>query len=411
MLVLVFILAVFITYNAGYYCTAAFHQTSGVSLLGDDLGRSVNSDTLKACNDRTKHAQVGFFSSHACWFNISRRADWVATRLFFQSRAEAMKKGLTHPGSDDKCGFISIGTGQYDEQQMAMAAYKQDNDASTKLQLDDYVANMRAAAVFDQCYTFTYTLEKELPMAQQALSTIKSSLVRPLWKDADTTLDTEFSKITSSIVEGTIFVKAHIRAYESDLLAGFKTGLASGRVGGFIWQRSVTASEHVRSLKDEVDFVSSFGYAVYLASAEEAEMSQQFQRVYTPGGFVRLDRGLWDNTYAVPNADLVLTVVAVQQTHPFRSYLDSQQAMCPITVDKLGNAKCECVLENFGQAQDECSLAHLVTRNPTSAHGHAGGDWRQPLAVQQAELSSTPAAQQLPPQEIPVNAIPANSVY
>jgi hypothetical protein len=43
----------------------------------------------------------------------------------------------------------------------------------------------------------------------------------------------------------------------------------------------VFASQHVRSLKDEVDFVSSFGYAVYLASAEEAEMNTDFQRVYT----------------------------------------------------------------------------------------------------------------------------------
>eukprot|EP00976_Prorocentrum_cordatum_P031396 638646-Prorocentrum_minimum.AAC.1 len=47
-----------------------------------------------------------------------------------------------------------------------------------------------------------------------------------------------------------------------------------------------------------------------------------------------------------------------------RSFLDSRQAMCPIQVDKLGNAKCECVLENFGAAPDQCSLAHLVTRNP-----------------------------------------------
>jgi hypothetical protein len=51
--------------------------------------------------------------------------------------------------------------------------------------------------------------------------------------------------------------------------------------GGQVWEREVFASQHVRSLKDEVDFVSSFGYAVYLASAEEAEMNTDFQRVYT----------------------------------------------------------------------------------------------------------------------------------
>jgi len=352
-LVVVFILGVFAAYNLGFYATLGFHETAGVSLLGDNLGRAVNSASLASCNERTKHAQVGFFSSHACWFNISRRPDWVATRLFFQSRSEAMKRGLDAAGSDDKCGFISIGTGQYDNHPADMNAYRNDPDAGAKLQLDDYVANMRAAAVFDQCYTFTYSLEKELPMAQQAMAGIKSSLVRPLWRDADTTLDTEFSKISSTIVEGTIFVKIHIRAYESDLLAGFKTGLASGRVGGLVWERAVTKSE----------------------------MNQQFQRVYTPSGFMRLDRGLWDNTYAVANANLVLTVIAVQQTHPFRSFLDSRQSMCPITVDKKGTASCECILENFGGAADDCSLAHLVTRNPLQ---NSGKEWRQPLSVQNA---------------------------
>jgi hypothetical protein len=60
----------------------------------------------------------------------------------------------------------------------------------------------------------------------------------------------------------------------------------------------VTQSEHVRSLKDEVEFVSSFGYAVYLASAEEAEMNQQFQRVYTPSGNNNNNNNNDKHTYA-----------------------------------------------------------------------------------------------------------------
>ena len=40
--------------------------------------------------------------------------------------------------------------------------------------------------------------------------------------------------------------------------------------------------------------------------------------------YVRLDRGLWDGAYSVDNANLVLTIVAVQQSHPLRAFLDSQ---------------------------------------------------------------------------------------
>jgi hypothetical protein len=164
------------------------------------------------------------------WFNISRRPDWVATRLFFQARALAAKKS----NDDDKCGFVSIGTGSYDPSPQLLAAYRNDPEAGVKMNVDDYVLNMKASSAFDQCYTFTYTTERTLPMVQQALAGVRQALVRPLWADADTTLDTEFNKITSSLVEGTIFVKSHLRSFESDLLAGFKTGLASGRVGAIV---------------------------------------------------------------------------------------------------------------------------------------------------------------------------------
>lgn len=382
-LVLLFVVSVFLTYNAGYYTTNVFHHEALSKAMADgDFSGQVASGPLKACNNRIKAAQVGFFTTHSCWFNISRRPDWVATRLFFQARALASKKN-SGPGGDDKCGFVSIGTGTYDPSPQLLAAYRNDPEAGVKMNVDDYVLNMKASSAFDQCYTFTYTTERSLPMVQQALAGVRQALVRPLWSDADTTLDTEFAKITSSLVEGTIFVKSHLRAFESDLLAGFKTGLASGRVGAIVWEREVFASQHVRSLKDEVDFVSSFGYAVYLASAEEAEMNTDFQRVYTPSVYIRLDRGLWDGAYSVDNANLVLTIVAVQQSHPLRAYLDSQQALCPIKQSRSGPT-CDCMLENFPTAEDGCHLVTLVGERPffVNERGDRTGkenNWRQPL--------------------------------
>ena len=58
-------------------------------------------------------------------------------------------------------------TGTYDADPTLMAAYAADPEAQTKLNLDDYVLIMKASSVFDQCYTFTYTTEKSLPLAQQ----------------------------------------------------------------------------------------------------------------------------------------------------------------------------------------------------------------------------------------------------
>lgn len=383
-LAIFFLVAVFVTYNVGYYSTLTFHNAGG-DASSDPHDKKLGAG-LDSCTLRTKQAQVGFFSNHACWFNISRRPDWVATRMFFQTRAQASKKGMHLAGADDKCGFISIGTGSYDPNPTFQSAYQSDKDARTKMQIDDYVANMKATNVFDQCYTFTYTQEQDLPIAQTALAGTKMSLVRPLWTDADTTLDVEFEKIGSAIVEGTIVVKSHLRSFESDLLAGFKTGLASGRVGAVIWEREVAEAKHVRSLKDEMEFVSSFGYAVYLASAQEAEMSQNFQRVYKPSAFLRIDRGLWDSTYAIPNAKIVLTVVAVKQDHPFRVFLDSNQALCPITLDKTGQAKCDCQLEKYDVASEECSLANLVTHTLSGSSAYGNQEWRQPLTQPRADI-------------------------
>eukprot|EP00239_Pterosperma_sp_CCMP1384_P005590 CAMPEP_0197847268 /NCGR_PEP_ID=MMETSP1438-20131217/5677_1 /TAXON_ID=1461541 /ORGANISM="Pterosperma sp., Strain CCMP1384" /LENGTH=406 /DNA_ID=CAMNT_0043459139 /DNA_START=331 /DNA_END=1551 /DNA_ORIENTATION=+ len=376
----VFFLAIFFAFNTGYYSTIAFHGAAKVGAYGE--GTDVTS--LGACTLRTKQAQVGFFSSHACWYNISRRPDWVATRMFFQARAEAVKtKGAGYV--DDKCGFISIGTGQYELSQTQMNAYTQDYNAQVKMQLDDFVNNMRAASVFDQCYTFTYTPESQLPTAQQALAGNKIALVRPLWMDADTTLDTEYEKITSTIIEGTIFVKIAMTVFESDLLAGFKTGLGSGRVGALIWERAVHSDMHVRTLKDEVEFVSSFGYAVYLASAMEAEMNQQFQRVFKPSVFLRLDRGLWDNVYGLENADMSFTIVAVLQDHPFREYLDTHHSLCPIHVGRGGVATCNCELELYEEAPDTCGLAYQMQHQVPEGFKQnllktLYKEWRQPLA-------------------------------
>lgn len=106
-----------------------------------------------SCMDLLKIRLVRFVCDRflpCSWFNISRRPDWVATRLFFQSRATAMRKGLSAPGSDDKCGFISIGTGSYDLNPTLLQAYRSDPEAATKINLDDYVLNMKASAVFEQ---------------------------------------------------------------------------------------------------------------------------------------------------------------------------------------------------------------------------------------------------------------------
>jgi len=87
--------------------------------------------------------------------------------------------------------------------------------------------------------------------------------------------------------------------------------------------------------------------------------------------YVRLDRGLWDGAYSVDNANLVLTIVAVQQSHPLRAFLDSQQALCPIKQSRSGPT-CDCELENF-PVRPAPTLPHL------SPH-HGGGSGEPPGA-------------------------------
>jgi hypothetical protein len=79
--------------------------------------------------------------------------------------------------------------------------------------------------------------------------------------------------------------------------------------------------------------------------------------------YVRLDRGLWDSAYSVENANLVLTIVAVQQSHPLRAFLDSQQALCPIKQSRSGPT-CDCELENF-PVRPARTLLHLSPRTTT----------------------------------------------
>jgi hypothetical protein len=72
---------------------------------------------------------------------------------------------------------VSIGTGTYDPSPQLLAAYRNDPEAGVKMNVDDYVLNMKASSAFDQCYTFTYTTERSLPMVQQALAGVRQ--VRP----------------------------------------------------------------------------------------------------------------------------------------------------------------------------------------------------------------------------------------
>ena len=82
--------------------------------------------------------------------------------------------------------------------------------------------------------------------------------------------------------------------------------------------------------------------------------------------YVRLDRGLWDGAYSVDNANLVLTIVAVQQSHPLRAFLDSQQALCPIKQSRSGPT-CDCELENTLRTADYYSAGGLVVQVRRSA--------------------------------------------
>ena len=59
-----------------------------------------------ACAARLREAQIGFFSSHACWFNTSNAGDWTAAKMYLEVRRQARQK------YDDKCAFMTIGLPQ-----------------------------------------------------------------------------------------------------------------------------------------------------------------------------------------------------------------------------------------------------------------------------------------------------------
>lgn len=56
-----------------------------------------------ACAARLREAQIGFFSSHACWFNTSNGGDWTAAKMYLEVRRQARSK------YDDKCAFMTLG--------------------------------------------------------------------------------------------------------------------------------------------------------------------------------------------------------------------------------------------------------------------------------------------------------------
>lgn len=60
-------------------------------------------EMTSACAARLREAQIGFFSSHACWFNTSNGGDWTAAKMYLEVRRQARSK------RDDKCAFMTLG--------------------------------------------------------------------------------------------------------------------------------------------------------------------------------------------------------------------------------------------------------------------------------------------------------------
>ena len=46
---------------------------------------------------------MGWFSSHACWFNTSAGGDWTAAKMYMDVRRKSNYR------YDDKCAFITLG--------------------------------------------------------------------------------------------------------------------------------------------------------------------------------------------------------------------------------------------------------------------------------------------------------------
>ena len=129
--------------------------------------------------------------------------------------------------------------------------------------------------------------------------------------------------------EGSVFVWITDPHRSPVIFKKFHGGLSSKKVSAIVWHRNIGSTAAQRAMKDEVEYIASFGYAVYMASATAEEMGQEYKRVSRPSAFVRIDGGLWDSVYGVMNLDLTLSLIAVRLDHPYRLYLDDQRRGLP----------------------------------------------------------------------------------
>ena len=258
-----------------------------------------------------------------------------------------------------------------------------ESDLSTQ---DEWQNEMSSIGAFDDCATFTYEDEARLPILQKAIEGQRHSYARPVWRDNEpTSLDIEFEKVTNAVIEGSVFVWITDPHRSPVIFKKFHGGLSSKRVSALVWHRNIGSSAAQRALKDEVEYIASFGYAVYLAAATAEEMGQEYKRVSRPSAFMRIDGSLWDSVYSVMNLDLTLSLMAVRMDHPYRLYLDDQRSLCPERrVKRSGTVGmhpgqdaystshdrvCECHFEQFTTTlvDHTCGLAGLMS---------AAGDFR-----------------------------------
>lgn len=237
---------------------------------------------------------------------------------------------------------------------------------------------MRAIGAFDDCATFTYEDENRLTILQKAIEGQRHSYARPGWRDDEpTSLDIEFEKVSNAVIEGSVFVWITDPHRSPVLFKKFHGGLSSKRVSAIVWHRNIVSAAAQRALKDEVEYIASFGYAVYLAAATAEEMGQEYRRVSRPSAFMRVDGSLWDSVYGVMNLDIILSLLAVRVEHPYRLYLDDQRSLCPerrVKGSLVGmhpgqsgavsrERVCECHFEQFTTTlvDHTCGLAGLMS--------------------------------------------------
>jgi hypothetical protein len=54
-------------------------------------------------------------------------------------------------------------------------------------------------------------------------------------------------------------------------------------------------------------------------------MGHDYKHAVRPNAFMRVDGTMWDQSFAVMNLDLTLSLVAVRLEHPYREYLVGQR--------------------------------------------------------------------------------------